>query len=290
MDVCLITGTSTGIGEAAALSFARAGYRVYATMRNLARGDHLRETAAAEDLPVTLVQLDVTDQASITRAVQEVLDAEGRIDVLINNAGLGAACPVETYPEDEHRALFETNYWGPVRMIQAVLPGMRDRGSGAILNVSSIMGRTGGVNQATYCASKFAIEGLSESLALELAPMGIRVAIIEPGVIGTPIFENTPLHYDETSPYVRTMRQCGLFYQTAIPQATPPSEIGDVMVEAVRSETPRLRWLHGMGEGLSARRAQMSDEDYVALSSLDGPAYTDRYKELFGMELKAKLD
>jgi len=287
MDVCLITGTSTGIGEAAALSFARAGFRVYATMRNLAKSDTLKNAAAAEDLPVTVVQLDVTDQDSITRAVSEVLEAEGRIDVLVNNAGLGAACPVETYPEDEHRAMFETNYWGPVRLIQAVLPGMRERGSGAILNVSSIMGRTGGVNQATYCASKFAIEGLSESLALELAPLGIRVAIIEPGVIGTPIFENTPLHYDETSPYVRTMQQCGMFYRTAVPQATPPREIGDMMVEAVKSEQPRLRWLHGTADSLAERRAQMSDEDYVSLSSLDGAAYSERYKQLFGLDLSA---
>ena len=110
MDVCLITGTSTGIGEAAALSFARAGYRVYATMRNLAKSDALKKAAAAEGLPITVIQLDVTDQASITSAVKDVLDAEGRIDVLVNNAGLGAACPVETYPEDEHRAMFETNY------------------------------------------------------------------------------------------------------------------------------------------------------------------------------------
>jgi NAD(P)-dependent dehydrogenase (short-subunit alcohol dehydrogenase family) len=285
MDVCLITGTSTGIGEAAALNFARAGYRVYATMRNLAKSGPLKEAVAAEDLPVTVVQLDVTDQASVDRAVGEVLEAEGKIDVLVNNAGLGAACPVETYPEDEHRALFETNYWGPVRLIQAVLPGMRERGAGAILNVSSIMGRTGGVNQAAYCATKFAIEGLSESLAVELAPLGIRVAIIEPGVIGTPIFDNTPMHYDKSSPYLRTMKQCGLFYRTTMAQATPPGEIGDLMVEAVKSEPPRLRWLHGVADGLAERRAHMTDEDYVSLSSLEGAAYIDRYKELFRIEL-----
>lgn len=289
MDICLITGTSTGIGEAAALSFARAGYRVYATMRNLAKSEPLKQAAAAEDLPVTVIQLDVTDQDSISQGVKQVLDAEGRIDVLVNNAGLGAACPVEIYPEDEHRALFETNYWGPVRLIQAVLPGMRERKSGAILNVSSIMGRTGGVNQAAYCASKFAIEGMSESLAIELAPLGIRVAIIEPGVIGTPIFDNTPLHYDKQSPYLRSMNQCGMFYRTAIPASSPPSEIGDVMVEAVRTDTPRLRWLHGAADELAARRTGMTDEDYVALGALDGPAYVERYKELFGLDLSAAL-
>lgn len=289
MNVCLITGTSTGIGEAAALSFARAGYRVYATMRNLAKSEPLKQAAAEEDLPVTVIQLDVTDLASISRAVGEVLEAEGRIDVLVNNAGLGAACPVETYPEDEHRAMFETNYWGPVRLIQEVLPAMREQKSGTILNVSSIMGRTGGVNQAAYCASKFAIEGMSESLALELAPLGIRVAIIEPGVIGTPIFDNTPLHYDESSPYVRTMRQCGLFYRTAIPNATPASEIAETMVAAVTSEAPRLRWLHGMADSLAGRRADMSDEDYLSLANLDGAAYAERYKELFGIDLSAAL-
>ncbi len=289
MDICLITGTSTGIGQAAALSFARAGYKVYATMRNLAKSEPLIEAAAAEDLPITVLQLDVTDQGSITDGVKQVLDAEGRIDVLVNNAGLGAACPVETYPEDEHRALFETNYFGLVRMIQAVLPGMRERRSGAVLNVSSIMGRTGGVNQAAYCASKFAVEGMSESLALELAPFGIRVAIIEPGVIGTPIFDNTPLHYDESSPYLRSMNQCGMFYRTAVPTSSRPSEIGDVMVQAVQTDKPRLRWLHGVADELALRRTDMSDEDYVALGTLEGPAYVDRYKELFGIDLSAAL-
>ena len=230
-------------------------------------------------------QLDVTDLDSISQVVTKIEDDEGRVDVLINNAGLSNACPMELYPEDEHRLLFETNYWGPVHLTQAVLPGMRAQGRGTIVNMSSILGRVAVVNQAAYCASKFAIEAFSESLALEVSPMGIRIIIIEPGVIATPIFEKTPVHYDKSSPYRQAMRQGGRFYRAAIPRATPPEELAKIIGEALTDKHPRLRWLHGYGASLVEKRPNIPDEDYISMTELDDGSYNARFEEFFGIDL-----
>jgi NAD(P)-dependent dehydrogenase (short-subunit alcohol dehydrogenase family) len=285
---CLITGTSSGIGYATALRLARGGIHVHATMRNLEKGAPLRDAANTEGLPISCHALDVTDQSSISEVVTKIGSESGPIDAVINNAGLSNACPLEIYPEDEHRALFETNYWGPIRLIQAILPGMRNQKHGAIVNISSILGKVAVVNQAAYCASKFAVEAFSESLALEVAPMGIRVVIIEPGVIATPIFNKTPMHYNKQSPYRQAMRQSGRFYKSSIPQATPADELAETIWESITTDKPRLRWLHGHGESLVKRRPNVPDEEYIAISSLEDDAYNTRFEELFAMDLRPK--
>ena len=282
---CLITGTSSGIGYATALRLARAGIHVHATMRNMENAEPLRNAAKTEGLSISYHALDVTDQSSINEVVAKIYSESGTIDCLVNNAGLSNACPLEIYPEDEHRALFETNYWGPIRLVQAILPGMRDQKHGAIVNISSILGKVAVVNQAAYCASKFAVEAFSECLALEVAPMGIRVIIIEPGVIATPIFTKTPVHYDKQSPYRQAMRQGGRFYKSSIPQATPADELAETIWKSLTSETPRLRWLHGHGDSLVKQRPNVSDEEYIAISSLEDKAYNTRFKELFSIDL-----
>lgn len=285
---CLITGTSSGIGYATVLRLARGGMHVYATMRNLDNAEPLRDAANKEGLSVSCHALDVTDQSSITEVVSKIGSDNGPIDCLINNAGLSNACPLEIYPEDEHRALFETNYWGPIRLTQAVLPAMRNQKHGAIVNISSILGKVAVVNQAAYCASKFAVEAFSESLALEVAPMGIQVIIIEPGVVATPIFNKTPIHYDKQSPYRQAMRQGGRFYKSSIPRATPAEELAETIWTSLTTEKPRLRWLHGHGDSLVERRPDVSDEEYIAISSLEDDAYNTRFEELFAMDLKPK--
>ena len=176
MPVTLVTGTSTGIGYATALHFARQGHRVIATMRNLAKAGPLETAARDAKLPLVVRELDVTRPESIARAVGETAEREGLIDVLVNNAGVGGATPLELTPEDEHRAMFEANYWGPIRMIQAVLPSMRERRTGCIVNVTSIAGRVATPNQIAYSASKFALGAASEALAHEVAAFGVRVA------------------------------------------------------------------------------------------------------------------
>ena len=285
MDVALITGTSTGIGRATALHLARHGYRVRATMRNLDKAAPLRRAADTENLPLTVSALDVADGASMDAAVAEILEEEGGIDVLVNNAGLSSSSPAESYPEAEHRALFEANYFGPVRLTQLVLPGMRERRHGAVVHISSLLGRIAWGNQAAYCASKFAIEAFGEALAQEVAPHGIRVALVEPGVVASAIFENTPVHYDRDSPYKSAARRNGRFYRTGIPQATPPEEIAAVILEAVTTRTPRLRWAHGWGAQAIGRRAAMPDEDFVRMGALEDEAYYAELRDRLGIDL-----
>jgi NAD(P)-dependent dehydrogenase (short-subunit alcohol dehydrogenase family) len=285
MDVCLITGTSTGIGRAAALHLARNGFRVRATMRNLDKAGPLSAAAERERLPLVVSRLDLDDGPGLAAAVAAILAEEGRIDALVNNAGLSSSSPIEAYPEAEHRALFEANYFGPVRLTQAVLPGMRERRHGAIVNVSSILGRIAWANQAAYCASKFAIEAFREALAQEVAPFAIRVAIVEPGVVASAIFENTPVHYDRESPYKAAMRRNGRFYRTGIPQATAPEEIAATIHAALTADRPRLRWPQGWGAGAVARRAAKADDDFVALGALEDDAYYAALRDALGIDL-----
>ena len=286
MDICLITGTSTGIGQATALHLARRGYKVYATMRQTDKGDKLRVLADRDNLPLIIETLDVAENQSIVDCVSRILAAEGKIDALINNAGLSSSSPVETYPEDEHRALFEANYWGPIKLTQAVLPGMRDKRKGAIINVSSLLGRIAWANQGAYCASKFAIEAFSESLAQEVIPLGIRVCIIEPGVTAPAIFENTPVHYDGASPYKPAMRRNGRFYNVGISAATPAETLAETIEEALTSETPKLRYAAGFGVQAIAKRQLMRDEDFIALGAMSDREYYKTLRDSLGLDLE----
>src|SRR5437899_1352247 len=175
MAIALVTGTSTGIGQATAVTLARGGHTVYATMRNPERGaGEIQEIAAQESLPLTVLPLDVNDDASVKAGVAQVLVQSGRVDVLVNNAGIGMHGSVEELPVADFKRAMETNFFGALRCIQAVVPGMRERRHGVIVNVSSVAGRFSSAPQAPYAASKWALEAASESLAQEVKPFGIR--------------------------------------------------------------------------------------------------------------------
>ncbi|HYB70581.1 MAG TPA: SDR family oxidoreductase [Candidatus Bathyarchaeia archaeon] len=289
MPVTLVTGTSTGIGFATALHFARHGHRVVATMRNLAKAGPLEDAARAERLPLVVRELDVTRPASIDSAMAETVATEGPIDVLVNNAGIGGATPLELTPEDEHRAMFEANYWGPIRMIHAVLPSMRERRTGCIVNVTSIAGRVATPNQIAYSASKHALAAASEALAHEVAAFGVRVAIIEPGVIQTAIFQNSAAatRYDKNSPYRQIMRRNGKLFAAGFRNPGQPETVARAIWEAVTTDRPRLRYPVGTdAEGLAAGRARISDEEWVAMGGeLTDAEYNERFKRYFGIEL-----
>jgi NAD(P)-dependent dehydrogenase (short-subunit alcohol dehydrogenase family) len=290
MPVALVTGTSTGIGFATALHLARHGHTVVATMRNLAKAAPLEAAARAESLPLVLRELDVTRQESIDHAVAATREREGAVDVLVNNAGIGGATPLELTPEGEHRAMFEANYWGPIRMMQAVLPAMRERGAGCIVNVTSIAGRIATPNQIAYSASKHALAAASEALAHEVAAFGIRVAIIEPGVIQTAIFENSAgaTRYDKTSPYRQIMRRNGKLFAAGFRNPGQPETVAAAILEAITTDRPRLRYPVGVdAEGLAAGRARISDEEWVAMGGeLSDEEYNARFKRYFGIELR----
>jgi len=286
--VAVVTGTSTGIGLATSLHLAANGWSVFAGMRNLAKAGPLEEAAAARKLPLEVIELDVTSPDSTARAFAAAA-ARGPIDVLVNNAGIGGATPLELVPEDEHRAMFETNYFGAIRCIQAVLPGMRERGRGTIVNVTSIAGRIATANQIPYSASKFALECAGEALAVELRRFGIRVVNIEPGVIMTAIFDNSAAQtrYDKTSPYKQTMRRNGKLFAAGFKEAAQPQQVADAILEAITTPHYKLRWPVGTDAvGLARGRALLSDEEFVALGDeLDDEEYSRRYLEYFGVKL-----
>jgi NAD(P)-dependent dehydrogenase (short-subunit alcohol dehydrogenase family) len=265
MPVALITGASTGIGLATALHFARQGHETWAGVRNPTGARELREALDKERLPLRVLTLDVDDAASVQRAVAEVHGAAGGIDVLVNNAGIGGGGPIEDVPVDWVKSLFETNYFGVLRVTQAVLPGMRERRHGAIVNISSIAGRLAIAGHGHYSAVKHALEALSEALAQEVQRFGIRVAIVEPGVVVTPIFTKARRFADPASPYFDHVRRLLLLYQKQMPHAAQPAEAAAVIYEAATTAEPRLRWLVGDdARRLVAGRQRMSDEDYVA--------------------------
>ena len=265
MPVALITGTSTGIGLATALHFARQGHDVWAGVRNPAAATDLRAAIDKERLPVRIVGLDVDDEGSVQRGVGEVLDKSGRIDVLVNNAGIGGGGPIEDVPVDWVKTLFETNYFGVLRATRAVLPGMRERRAGAIVNVSSVAGRLAVAGHGHYSAVKHALEAMSEVLAQEVQRFGIRVAIVEPGVVVTPIFSKAKRWADPASPYFDHVRRLLLLYQKQMPHAAQPADAAVVIYEAATTSTPRLRWLVGEdAKLLVAGRQRQTDEEYVA--------------------------
>jgi NAD(P)-dependent dehydrogenase (short-subunit alcohol dehydrogenase family) len=284
MAVALVTGTSSGIGLATAVHFARHGHDVWAAVRNPATATELREAIERERLAVRVVILDVDDPASVQRGVGEVHDKAGRVDVLVNNAGIGGGGPIEDVPVDWAQGLFQTNYFGVVRMIQAVLPGMRQRRSGTIVNVSSIAGRLAIAGHGHYSAVKHALEAMSEALAQEVQRFGIRVAIVEPGVVVTPIFSKAQRFADPASPYFDHVRRLLLLYQKQMPHAAQPADAARVIYEAATSAEPRLRWLVGEDARLLvAGRQRTSDEDYVAGGrAMSEEQYLDEMRRRYG--------
>lgn len=288
MPSILITGTSTGIGLATALRFARAGYRTWATMRDLAKAGPLREARESEGLDLALLRLDVTDGSSIGEAMAEALP--GGLDVLVNNAGRAGGAPLEITPEEQHRAMFDANYFGAIRMVQAVLPHMRERRSGAIVNLTSIAGLVAMPNQVPYTASKWALEGASEALAHEVRRFGIRVKIIEPGVIMTSIFENAKAQtvFDRSSPYIDLMRRNGKFYSAGHRANQPPEIVADAIFDAVESGSDRLRHVVGAdAESILRGRRAMRDEEWVAMGGdLGDDDYNAEFLARFGVELR----
>src|SRR5215210_1723769 len=208
--VAVVTGSSSGIGLATSLALARNGYLTYATMRNLAKRDSFESIADKQQLPVRVVRLDVTDENSIKSAIQSILSETGRIDLLVNNAGYGLTGALEDIGIDEIKAQYETNLYGVIRVTQTVLPIMRKQGSGRIINISSGAGRFGFPGGSAYVSSKFALEGLSESMTYEVEQFGIQVVLVEPGVIRTNFGENMVVAQkaqDPKSPYSQMMQR-----------------------------------------------------------------------------------
>jgi NAD(P)-dependent dehydrogenase (short-subunit alcohol dehydrogenase family) len=246
--IALITGSSSGIGLATSLYLARRGYTVWATMRNLEKADELRKIIESERLPIELAQLDVCDDSSVKEAVAQILQKSGRIDVLVNNAGYGLRGAIEEVSLDEWKRQFETNFYGVIRVTQAVLPQMRAQRSGAIVNISSVLGRMAIPFSGPYTASKFALEGLTETLRYELAPWNIKVVLIEPGFIATNFQQNAQLaqaSQSQDSPYALFKQASGRRVQRNIYRAAPPERVAETIYRAITHPRPKLRYAVG---------------------------------------------
>jgi NAD(P)-dependent dehydrogenase (short-subunit alcohol dehydrogenase family) len=246
--IALITGSSSGIGLATSLYLARRGYTVWATMRNLEKASELRKIIESERLPIELAQLDVCDDSSVKEAVAQILQKSGRIDVLVNNAGYGLRGAIEEVSLDEWKRQFETNFYGVIRVTQAVLPQMRAQRSGAIVNISSVLGRMAIPFSGPYTASKFALEGLTETLRYELAPWNIKVVLIEPGFIATNFQQNAQLAQaaqSQDSPYALFKQASGRRVQRNIYRAAPPERVAETIYRAITHPRPKLRYAVG---------------------------------------------
>jgi len=245
--VAVVTGTSSGIGFETSLALAREGYFTYATMRDTTKSDKIKEIAQKENLKISILELDVDDEKSVKSAIAQILNQKQRIDVLVNNAGWGLWGCVEDVSIDEFKEQFETNFFSIIRLIQEVAPAMRKQGSGTIVNVSSVVGRIGFPASPAYISSKFALEGLSESLRFEFAPFGVDVIIIEPGVIKTNFMKNMKMakksELDTVYKDITTKVVSGVKMMAEM--GTPPKEVANTIVKAIKDKKPLPRYIVG---------------------------------------------
>ena len=243
--VALVTGSSSGIGYETSLALAREGYFTYATMRDLKKEAVIKKIAEEENLPLKVIELDVDNDDSVQNAVKTIIEEKQRIDVLVNNAGWGIWGTAEDVSIEEFRAQFETNFFSVVRMIQKVAPIMRKQGTGDIVNISSIAGRIGFPVSTAYISSKFAIEGLSESLRYELGPFGIDVIIIEPGVIKTNFFDSMKTAKKADDTYKEITEKVISGVKMMAEMGTPPKEVANVIIKSLKDEKPLPRYVVG---------------------------------------------
>ena len=284
MAVIVVTGSSTGIGQETALHLARKGHQVFAGVRSPATASELNARIAADKLPIEVVQLDITDDESVTSAVSAIMSSTGRIDVLVNNAGIGGGRAVEETPLEEAREVFETNYFGTVRMLLAITPIMREQRSGCIVNMSSLAGRMVFGCHGHYSAAKWALEGLSEALAFEMAEFNVRVALIEPGSVPTPAWEKgTPPPPD--THYTRSLERLGQWATHTMKNPAAPLDVAEAVAHAIESDTPHFRYPVGQDaiEDI-AGRASVSDDEWIAANRLQGEAFRQRWLEIVGVD------
>jgi NAD(P)-dependent dehydrogenase (short-subunit alcohol dehydrogenase family) len=200
-NIAVVTGSSTGIGFETSLLLARNGFYTYATMRETHKSDHIEKIAKNENLPLKVLSMDVDNTESVRNAIQRIFDEKEKVDILINNAGYGLFGALEDMSVDEIKKQFETNLFGAIRTIKEVLPSMRKQKNGIIINITSIAGVVGIPAECAYVSSKFALEGLSESISYELQPFGIKVILVEPGVINTNFIPNIKFPNSNKDPY-----------------------------------------------------------------------------------------
>lgn len=245
MKSALVTGCSSGIGLATSIALAKKGYAVYGTMRDPGRDGPLREASAKAGVEVEVVPMDLSVEESIAAAAEKVTGMSGGVDVLVNNAGYGHFGTAEETPVADFRAQFEVNLFGAISLTQKVLPPMRERGSGRIVNMGSVAGRMGLPGSPAYISSKFALEGLTECMRYELSPFSIQTTIIEPGVVKTPFFKSMKVTEPEHPEYQKMMDQIMSGLQMMVNMGTEPDVVAGVVIKALNDTEMLPRYTAG---------------------------------------------
>ena len=262
----LVTGCSSGIGLATCHVLSRNNFMTYGTVRNLSKAKKIQDLMNRENLSLKILRLDVNDNQSIKLAIKKILNDTGRIDVLINNAGYGMFGPIEEITIQEIKKQFETNFFGAIRLIKAIVPIMRKQGNGTIVNISSMVGRFAVPLNSAYVSSKFAVEGLSESISFELEEFGIRVIVIEPGVVKSDFFHKLKVKgMNLESPYHELMERRVNFLDKAMKNSLTSSyDVADTILDALNSKDPKFRYVIGNDATNSLRmRNSLSDREFM---------------------------
>ena len=285
--VAVVTGANSGIGRATALHLAQQGYRVFGTVRSLDKANKLQARANELGVTVELIEMDVADDVSVQRGFADIFLATDRVDVLVNNAGVGGNGVIEESTPQMYHDAFNVNVVGAIRCTQQVLPNMRERKSGTIVNITSVVGKFAAIAQAPYVASKWAFEGVSEELAQEVAPFGIRVVIIEPGVTKSSIFAKNIDAPNQSGAYDAHYRRMFAFYAAGITNATPAEEVGALIHHAITTDAPQLRYACSWaGPEIVAGRAKQSDSDWVTMAASENDSdYFDAFQTAYGVGL-----
>jgi NAD(P)-dependent dehydrogenase (short-subunit alcohol dehydrogenase family) len=265
--VAVVTGSSSGMGFETSLALARNGFYTYATMRKL-EGEgtkQITDIAKNENLPLEIIQLDVNNDKSVADAIDRIVGEKDRIDVVVNNAGYGFTGALEETSMDEIKSQFETNFFGAVRVMKSVIPIMRKQATGIIVNTTSLSGKVPLPLESVYTASKFALEGISESIQYELEPLRIKIIIVEPGGVGSSFLKSsrTPKASDLNSSYRSIENKISESFKQWSQNLMHPSEVAKVVLEAVTSDNPDLRYTIGKDAStMIERRKNMSDREF----------------------------
>ena len=265
----VVTGSSSGIGFETSLALAKSGFHTYATMRNPAKGKALSDRAEKENLPLQVAELDVDSDQSVRNTIDGILRERKRIDVLVNNAGFALVGALEDTSMDEIKAQFETNLFGALRVMKAVIPVMRRQASGTIVNITSMGGRVAIPLDPIYHGTKFALEGITESIRYERQPFGVNVVLVEPGAVKTNFFDNLRFAQGATkpdSPYVRFMSGLQSAAAHMVQDAIPAQQVVEVIAQAARSDSPQMRYVVGKdAQAMIEAKKSMGDKEFEKL-------------------------
>ncbi|MEX2568990.1 MAG: SDR family oxidoreductase [Cyclobacteriaceae bacterium] len=284
MKNVLITGTSRGIGKETALAFGRAGHKVFATMRNPEKASDFKNQIKEESLSIHVYKMDVDGDESVKQCIDAIVKKHGNIDVLVNNAGMERHGSVEEMPMAEFKAVMETNYFGSLRCIKAVLTSMRENENGCIINISSVAGKIACTPLGPYNASKFALEAITEVLAQELRPYNIKVGIVEPGIINTEMAVSVSLKNDSLYPQVRRFAR---LFAESLKTPVPATLVADKILEIAESDTLKVK--HPVGpdaEPFLEWRASMNDEQWVDWNAQTDEEWYNAVESTFGLNCR----